>query len=174
MEFTVIKHETSTSGPRKTPTYKYTEEFISNFNQLWEALKGEHYLTKLSIKFATKEERNKFLRYAKAYGETKGISVSNADVEETKDTPRLNIRMELTTTKVKRAEERKARAELIAEYKKLGGNPDYVKRGTSAPEGFNLKTEVDKLRKAAEDKAKAPQGKPQTQPHAKPQVPAKK
>lgn len=164
MEFTVIKHaEVRKEAAKKAPSYDFTPEFIANFDQLWGALKDGHYLDKLSIKFATKEERNKFLRYAKAYGDTKGIFVSNTDVEETKDTPRLNIRMELADAREKRIKERNERNALIAEYKKLGGNPDHVKRGTTAPKDFDLTKEVQKLRA----KAGAPQGN-------QPQAPAKK
>jgi RNAse (barnase) inhibitor barstar len=175
MEFTVIKHAEVRKESRKSghPNYTFTPEFIKDFDQLWDALKDGHYLDKLSLKFSTVSERNKFLRYAKAYGDTRGIFVSNTDVEETKDTPRLNIRMELADAREKRIQERNARRALIEEYKALGGDPSNIKRGRLAAgeKEFDVEAAVKKLRaeKANKEKEKGQATAPQTHKH--PSVP---
>lgn len=155
LKFEISKHEDAKKEAAKAgPKYKYTEEFIVEFTDLWEALKAGHHLDKANVTFDSVDAKNKWFRMAKAYGAQNGVNVSVADVEDTKNTPRLHVRMEDAKKREVRLAEMAKRAKLIQELKDLGGE---VKRGAAAKD-WDVEAEIKRLKaKAAKDAPKAPE-----------------
>lgn len=163
MEFEVIKNtELRKVNPSKLT---FTEEFRAEFEQVWNAVKDGHHLDKVRISFKDKTAKNKWLKLARAYGDVKGVHVGVADVEETKDTGTLHIRMEDAKKREVRIADREMRNKKLAEYKALGGE---VKRGrNTALSDEELDKEIKRLtaEKAKRDAEKPKEETPKAATH---------